>query len=177
MFLQKLNKREKLVLVATVALAVTTSVYGFIVEPVLFRWQRQNEQIEAKLNVYLRNKKLLMSLPAVEAQYAKFPSLVEKNLSEEKEISQVLRTIQGISNVTSCNVVNIKPQPVQRSRSYKWISFDVTVSGNIESIGQFLYKIETSADLLRVKRVSLSAQSGASGGLKGILYIRKLVVL
>lgn len=172
---KNLSERERAILIVTVALAVSAAAYGLVIEPAGTAWNALKNDITSKENTIIKDKELLSRYDALEEEYKKFPTLIEKGESEERETQNALASIETISKESGCHIANVKPRQSKKVGSYREISFEVIAEGDIETISRFMYNLETSKALLRIKRFTITSRSEPSGALKSIFLINKIL--
>jgi len=171
-----LSKREKTLFLAVITVIALAFFFKFIAEPLFAQWKTLNDQIKSKAAYIAKNKRLLSRYKSLEEEYVKFPSLSEGVESEEKEVAKALAAIEGISKLSSCYIQNVKPRASKKIAGYREISFDVTTEGTIVEFSRFLYEIEASKEMLRVKHFTITSKSRGPGNLKGIFLVSKIII-
>lgn len=170
-----ISKREKTLLFISVGVAAAAVFYNVIVEPLVIKWKTVNGQIEAKIILLSKNKGLLSRYKTLEEEYINYPVLLKSGRNEEEELAGALGEIEGISKKTACFIINIKPKASKKFGNYKEISFDVTTEGSIDEISRFMYEIETSEKILRIRQFTITSKSGTSKNLKASFLISKIM--
>jgi len=173
---KNLSRRERFMFVFTTTVAVSAGLFKFVIEPLHGQWKALNAEIKAKSVYIVKNRRLLNKYKSLEEEYIKFPSLSAAVESEEKEVLKALGSIEALYKSCSCNIQNVKPRTSKKIGSYKEISFEVTAEGNIESFSKILYQLETSEEMLRAKRFTITSRMGKGSNLKGIFLISKIIV-
>ena len=177
MKLKNFSGREHLLLALTIFVAVAVVVYGLIIEPLIIYGARLNNQIESKTRRLIEYRRLLSVGGALTEEHAKFPAFITAEKSEEEALSKVLVEMERVSQKSGCYIVNVKPHSANEVGNYKRISFDIIAEGAISDFSRFLYEIETSPDMLRVRHFTLATKPGSPGKLKGTFLITKIIAL
>ena len=173
----KPSKRERTLFLATAIIAIIAILYNFVAEPFVKDWKTLNARIRAKRTLLSKNTRLLTRYQILEEEYVKYPALTEVIESEEEKLAMALGEIEKISKKSSSRILNIKPHIPKKVGNYMEISFDVTAEGAPAEISRFLYEIETSEESLRIRHFTLTARSGASGKLKAVFLISKIIAI
>ena len=177
MFINNLNKRERYLAVATVAVVSTAFLYAFLVAPIYARWRALNEQIQSRVNMLETDFKILVNQKTSEVEYAKLSKRTKIAKSEEQTVAATLDYIENVSRNDSCLIVNIKPAGVTNEGPYKEILVDVSVEANINQLSKFLYDIENPRDaLINIKRFTITTKSTQTDLLKGTFLISKALL-
>ncbi len=170
-----ISNREKILLSITISFVITALFYNLIVEPLISRWRAFNGQIESKKALLNKNKRLLAAYKILEEEYIKYP-VVLGGKNEEEEIARALGEIENVSKKSSCYIVNLKPRASKKIGNYKEISFDVTTEGSIDEFTRFMYEVETSKKMLRIRRFTITSKTGPSAKLKCVFLISKIIL-
>ncbi|MFC1624073.1 hypothetical protein ACFL28_01960 [Candidatus Omnitrophota bacterium] len=176
MRIKNLAKREKGILLLTIALGAGALFYNLIIEPVIVRWRTLDEEIHSRSALLAKDARLLKAYSSLEEKYAKYNDVLESNQDEEEPLTNALGEIESISKKSSCRIVNIKSRASKELDGYREMSFDVIAEGNIDEFLRFLYEIETSKETLRIRRFTITSKSDRSGKLKGIFLISKIII-
>jgi len=153
-----MTKREKLILFITIAVVIFGIVFNFFIAPILKESQRLNSEINittAKLRRYLG---LISKKESIQNKYDKF--ITGKNLSQESKDPFVvaLSLLEDMAKDANIRIVDIRPQTSKNLDLYKEIVVDLRTEGDIESYLKFLYSIENSLTLLKIKKFQLNSK-------------------
>lgn len=172
--LKIINKREKLLLYTTIGIIVFAVAYNFIISPLLTRNIYLNKEITAariKLKKYIW---LLSQREAIENNYTKFAPEGGIPTPDESLLVSTLSRIEALAKNTNINIIDIRPQAVaENSSSYQGFLIDLRAEGSMENYLKFIYDLENSLLLLRIKKLRLSSTPN-SILLEGIFSIQKL---
>jgi Tfp pilus assembly protein PilO len=173
MILSKFSKRERTLVLATVSITIATIAYGFIIEPIIGGFSIVNRQIRSSTLKLEKGYRLLKRADEIKAEYKKYADLIKPLPSDEEEIASMLKAIEAIARGNNIYINNIRPEPVRQNEFYKEFIFELTVEATVERLGKFMYDIQSSGNLLRVRRLTLSASSKRKKGLKAVMEISK----
>lgn len=155
--LKNLNRREKNILAASIAVIIIAVGYKAIVEPILADNDSLNQQItltRLKLRNYLR---LLNQKDVLQAEYAKISNLAGMPKEGEDVSTGVLEEIEELAKKSDVRIIDMRPQ-IQKSPASKENSVELRAEGDMESYLKFIYSIENSMVLLQIKRFQLSSK-------------------
>ena len=139
-------------------------------------WRMFTSQVEAKAAVLSKDLRLLRMYNRLEAEYARYRDFVGTAKNEEEELAVILNEIENISRKSSCHIANVKPRATKKIGNHKEISLAVTVEGTVEKLSKFLYAVEVSSALLKVRHFAITPKSGRKGTLKATLHISKILL-
>jgi hypothetical protein len=151
-----LSKRERYIAVATVAALGLVAVYYGFVSPLLDRKSDLDSKVrEAKLQLDRANRVIDDShrLGPVLAQRLAGP--VKKSASEAE--SQMLKSIGEWAHDARMTAPSIdKPDRGEREKDFAKMTFRASATGTMSQIGNFLWRMNTSAVPVRVGEMTLT---------------------
>lgn len=152
-----LSTREKRIFYLTLGVAAFALCYNFFLSPVAAKFDQLNRQIEltgAKLNKYTR---LLEQKEAIRASYEKYASGLP--IAEGQEKASPLADLENLCRNSGIRILDLRPQGANRSSlGYSEALIDLRAEGSIEGYMNFMYNLENSLALLRVKSFQLSVR-------------------
>lgn len=86
-----------------------------------------------------------------------------------KDYSLIMQEISGFAAAAGIKILSLSPLSVIRSDILQIFPFSLRIEGSYHKIGDFIAKVESSANLLRISKFQLS-QSG-SGGKEEVLGV------
>ncbi len=113
---------------------------------------------------------------SIQGKYGEFSSGIKFSDKQEDALVAVLSELENLAKTANIRIIDIRPQSQQGEVTHKEILVDLKTEGNMESHMKFIYDIENSLLLLRIKRFSLSAKAD-TGALEGRFSILKLYIL
>jgi len=173
MILSKFSRRERILVISTVTVTVATLAYGFIIDPIIDTYSGLNRQIASSTLKLEKGYRLLKRVEEIKAEYAKYAQLIKPSQTDEEEIASMLTAIEVLARGNNIYIRNIRPEPIKENEFYKEFIFELTAEAGIERLGKFIYDIQSSGNLLRVKRLTLSASSKGADNLRVVLEISK----
>lgn len=146
--------REKNIFYLTAAVFGFALVFNFLFVPVAARFDRLNQQINlssAKLEKY--------SWLLAQKEY------LQQAGSQEQALASPLEALEGLAKGAGITIVDLRPgagaASVSRS-GYRESLIDLRTEGAIEGYISFIYNLENSPSLLRVKSFQLSSRSNTA---------------
>ena len=170
-----LSKREKAIFSLTVGVIIFSIIFNFLISPALKKAESLNKEIRVsrlKLKKYVQ---LLSQKEYIESKYNKVASGLNL-LGPDKDTSvttlSVLETIAKDANIL---IIDIRPQGNRNIDLYKETVVDLRTEGSIEGYLKFIYNIENSLSLLKIRKFQLSAKPNAPT-LEGSFSISQLIL-
>lgn len=177
MFLLKLKKREKYILYFAVLVIGFLFFDRIIIRPVLTELNNLNRKISVKEKQLRRSLKLLSQKEEISSLYSEYTDPIKQKLSDEEEIAQLLSRIEEVAKETNVVLVRIKPSQTKKEEFYKKFLMKVEAEATISRLIDFVYKLEKSSQLIRVKDFRVTPQKRGSSLLKIEMSISKILVL
>lgn len=168
-----LNKREKIILFVTLGVISLSAAYNFIFEPVLNRYSTLNQEIDgvkAKIKKYLL---LLSQKEDIQKKYDKLSSPAFSQGQEKGGLVGILAEIESLAHSSGINILDIRPQTPRSGLTFKEALIELRTEGAMESYLKFIYDIENSLLLLRIKEFQLNSKPN-SQLLEATFFISKL---
>lgn len=175
--INNLSKREKSLAIITVSVVVAALFYAFLIIPLHQSWKDLNSQIRSKIDALDAGFRILANQKQLNEEHIKISKYAKFTKSDEEAIADAMAYIETVSRNDSCLITNIKPLGINKTDNVREILIDISTEANINQLSKFLYDIESSKDnLIKIKRLSISAKSGETDTLKGILLLSKILL-
>lgn len=177
MSFSNMAKKEKIGLVAAALIVGLTLLDRLIVDPINKRIQqieREIRQDEKQLSLGLRN---LSQKDTILSEYDKYSQYFKSFGSEEETTAAMLSEIETLAKKSNMNLSDLKPQTSKDKGFYREYSVDVEAEGAMDSLVSFLYKLNSSPQLLRAEKLRFNSRSKEPSVIKAsILIIRAVSV-
>lgn len=169
-----LTKREKLILYITVCVIGLSVAFNLFIAPILKEDDSLNKEINitrAKLRKYIS---LLSQKESIQNAYNKFFATFKMPAPQENTVVAALSELENLAKAAGINIIDIKPQmPKSLALHYREVLVDLKTEGSIGGYLKFIYTIEKSLSLLRIKRFQLNPKPNTQS-LEGNLLISQL---
>lgn len=159
-----LNKREKLILYTTAGVIIFAVIFNFLIAPLLNRNDNLNREVslkKAKLKKYLW---LVSQKDTIKAKYGKFAPITGSVGQQEDALVGALSELEKLARNADIRIVDLRPQTREAkggADSYKEVFIDLRTEGTMEGYIKFIYNLENSLSLLRIKKFQLTAKPNA----------------
>jgi len=157
--LRVLSKREKLILFAVLGLLIFSIIFNFVIEPFLVKNENLNQEINAAKRKLRKYVYLLSQKDYIQSKYSKFSQNLKRPEEGRDIFVNALTAIEGIANVSNIRIIDIRPQNQKSQEADKEILIELKTEGRTEGYLQFLYNIENSLSLLRIKKFQLNSKA------------------
>ena len=153
-----ISKREKNIFYATLLVILFSVLFSFLISPLLKRSDMLNKEIQL---ARLRLKKYLLLLrqeEEIKGRYEQFAARQHLSLEDQDPVVSALTVLENLAKEANIRIIDIRPQTARPLELYKEIVIDVRTEGSMDGYLRFLYNIENSLTLLRIKRFQLNAK-------------------
>lgn len=165
-----LSPREKLIAYISAAAIFLGTVNSFIIEPVVARNTMLNNEIKLARLKLKKYSMLLKKEEYIKNRYSKFNLNLPVSGRQEDRLVNVLSELEKIAQNSAIQIVDMRPQTSEGAGKYKEIMVDLKAEAAMEAYTKFIYDIENSQLILRVKKLQLNAKTNSST-LEGIFSI------
>jgi len=147
------TKREKLISYLTAAVIVFGILFNFFIAPFLSKNDALNKEINLtrqKLKKYLW---LLSQSEEINNKAKDFPSSI-KAVNQQGEASvAILAELEELAKDANIRIIELRPAAAGKTL------IDLRAEGNTEGYLKFIYSLENSLSLFKIKKFQLSAKS------------------
>ena len=168
-----LKKREKVILYLTIGIIFFSIAFNFIIAPVLSKYDTFNKEInlnKIRLKKYLT---LLSQKDEIQNKYGRFSSNLELATGTKDTFVVAMATLENLAKGASVRIIDIRPQAAAKGGA---VIIELRTEGKIEGYTKFIYDLETSLLLLKVKRLQLTAKPNMAL-LEGVFTVSQPAIL
>jgi NhaP-type Na+/H+ or K+/H+ antiporter len=170
-----LTKREKIILYITIGVIIFSIIFNFLILPVLTKIGLLNKEINLTQTRLKKYTQLLSQKDYIQSKYNKFISRVGVSGRRQDTLVDALSELENLAKEANIRIIDIRPQTPGNINLYKEIIIDLRTEGTMEGYLKFIYNIENSLLLLRIKRFQLNAKP-ATEALEGSFSISQISV-
>ena len=174
MKLRPLSKRERTILYLTLAIFVATVLYNVLLTPLLSRLYDINSEIDAKISLLRRHSRLIGKGEDILSIYESYKQVLQTSVGLEEIETVFYKEIKSFAVNSRLSLERIRPQPVQDKKGYKEVFLEVELVGNLDSIFEFINRVENSASFMRIASIRISPQTAASRQLRCRIVLAKV---
>lgn len=157
-FLSRLSKKEKRLFYITVTIVVCVFFANLVFNPVMNKLESFNGKISLEEKKLEKSMYILSQEAAISSEYKKFAQSIKQEQSDEEAIASLLSGIEKMAGSVSVFILDMKPNPVEKSEFYKKYSVKIEAEAKISNLTDFIYQLENSPKLLRVSDFRLTPQ-------------------
>jgi general secretion pathway protein M len=169
--LKKLTKREKYAIYALSGAAVLFILIQFIIFPSIDKRKRLKRTLQVKENILSEMTNLKSDYDAVEKRTS-LAKVSFENREKGFTLFSFLDRLTGKARIKEY-VTYMKPSTtVQKNNSYKISQVEMKFSGlTLEQLTTYLHMVETSNNMVYVKRLSISKTGKQEGFVDAVLQV------
>lgn len=147
--------REKKLIILAVLTALGALVYTLIIEPVATHLIALEKQATHRAADLAHKARLVMDYREILSEYNRLRASVGEKKGPGEEMAGVLIQIDEIARHNALDVTSLKPQNLQKMTGYREALVEVSIGSTISQLAHFLYDIEGTPALMRVRRFNL----------------------
>ena len=152
----KFSNREKTILYAAVAFVLVMIVDRLILNPVLFKLQFLDAEIELKSAQIQADLHVLAQEARIAEATKRYAKYSIKDLSVGEITTLLLKEIGDLTNKASVYLINIKPAGIKGEDLYKKYYVDLSCEAKMDQIIEFMHSIESSNSLLKIEKYNIN---------------------
>lgn len=172
-----ISMREKKLAFTTLALVSLSIGYIFILEPLSKKYVGLNQEIHTKQIRLAKSERLVKEKDVITRGYKKYSQLLTTSGSEEEEMAVVLSEIEKTGKAAGIYMSDVKPQRVKEMDFYRELLVEIKFQATMQTLAQFIYNLENSGSLLKVKRLQINIKGGGAASIEGNLQISRIFLL
>jgi len=171
-----LSKRERHILYIVIVVITAAFFDRVVLRQIMNRLNKLNREILT----YQRRLQHFLYVSSQEKEIIKeherYTQHVKQSYSDGEEKSQLLSEIEKLARKSSVFLADIKPGSVTKFGSYKEYTVEIETESEISSLVDFIYQLERSPRLLRVKSFRITPKKKDSATLKAWMTVTVAVV-
>ena len=168
---KKLTKREKYAIYALSGAILLFILFQFIVFPSIDKRKRLKRTLQIKEDILLEMKTLKSDYDAIE----KRTSLAKVRFENREKGFTLFSFLDGLTGKARIKeyVTYMKPSTtVQKNNSYKISQVEMKFKGlTLQQLTNYLYMVETSKNMVNIKRLSISKTGKQEGFIDAVLQV------
>ena len=156
----KIENRQKLLLILTIAVVALYVGDLLVFEPLGKWWKSRSDTIVTLRNQVKEGKFMLLREPSIRRQWGEMSAKTLPNNTSLAE-QQVLKSFDNWSQESGATVTGITPQWKIDSTNYMTLNCRVEASGDLGTLSRFVYDIEQNTMAMKLDSVEFSTHDNA----------------
>ncbi len=173
----RLSKREKYIVYISITIIVAVFFDRAVLHPLANRIKKLNREILLQEKRLERSLYILSQENLVVSEHKKYTQHVKQSRSDEEEKSELLSEIEKLARKSSVFLRDIKLDLTEKIGPYKQYTVAIEIESKIDYLVDFIYQVENSPRLLRVKNFYLTPKKKKSSVLKAQVTITELLIV
>jgi DNA-directed RNA polymerase subunit F len=175
-FFSHLSKRERLILYVALGFISLTILDRLIIYPVLSKMKSLNEEIQEEKTRIKRDLHILAQRDRITKESQRYTRYSTQGLSIEEVTTLLLKEIGELAEKTSVYLIDIKPTGTKEEVVYRKYFVTLSCEAQMQQIIDFMYKIESSNNLLKIEKYNISQKSEESSIARCSMTISKTAI-
>lgn len=174
---QKLSKREKNILIVTIAVFTALGVDFSCVSPL----RRNNEDLAKKISVHEKkvahNIHTIEQSPAVDEEFSRLQNIIEMSKGNDEQVSaSMLDEIGQFARSKNIYVIEKKPQSSDQKQNYKEYRVRVQMEGTLQDLLSFFAELVRTKKLYFVDSLRIVAHPEDINKIKATATLSRLIL-
>ncbi len=157
-----LSPRERLVFNFSAAVIFLMLLDRLIISPISSQIEALNKETEQEEATIKKNLRLLAQKDKIVAQSAKFESYLNSSLSQDEEVTAMLKEIEDLANKNSVYLLDLKPGDIKQSGPTKKYMINLSLEAQMDQLAVFMYGVESSDRLFTIEKYQIEPKSRES---------------
>lgn len=177
MHIPKLSKKERIGAGLAFAFLTLAFLDRVVINPFAFELKTVNEEIRILERAISVDLEIFKEKDQVQEQLQKYLTFTEKRHSDEEEMAFILSAIELSAGKAEITLANVKPHPPQQIAFYRRYLADIEATGLTHNLLDFLYRLRSSKQLLRIESLKIVPVKKDEGIVKINALISRVLML
>ena len=162
-FFSRLSKIERRFLYGALLFIFLALLDRAVIAPSISKMEAQDEEIKEKKMVIRKDLKILSLKDVIEEENEKYKDYFSKSiLSEEEEMTSILKEIEKLANDAGVYLVYIRPGDINTDGPFKLFYVNLNCEGEMSKVVEFLYSMEVSSKLFIIDKYVIAPKAVGS---------------
>jgi len=175
-FLNRLSKREKIILAVALVIVGIFLSDRLVIHPLVGIFRSTDQELRDLEADVKKSVRLLSQKNRLQEEFKKYASYSVQAKSAEEEAVALLKTIEGLAGESGVNLVYVKPAAAKRGERLKEYYANLECEAQMEQLIKFFYRVESSTQLLKIKKFTLQPSAEGSTVVRCVVTISRSVV-
>ena len=177
-FLERLSKKEKVILYLAVFIVSILILDRTIVSPIFYKIRLLNKELAQEQSDIKKNLRILSQKDRILAESSKYSSFLgDAKVSDDEQVTLVLKELESLASKSSVYLVDMKPGGIKETGSSRRILVNLNCEAQMEQLVDFMYNMENSNSLISIDKYQLTPKTKESSVAKCSISVYKVVAL
>lgn len=172
----KLSKRERYIFYISAIILTVVFLDRVVVRQIVGKLNRLNSETFLQERKLQKSLYILLREKMIAKEYEEYTKHVKQTYSDEEEKARLLSEIEKLARESSVFVANIKSGLAENAKAYKVYTVEIEIESKIDYIIDFIYQLEKSPRLFRVRDFHLIPKENKSEVLKDRMTITEVLI-
>lgn len=174
---KSLSKRDQFFVAIGIGVVLLVVSDRLVLGPWLNYQKKLKKEIKVLEQKVAGQSSLLSRQASVIVDEEMYKKYIHLGLASEVDIAAFLKEVEGLAAQARVSLQEVRPLATESGEWYREYGLEVHYLATLAEWTRFIYLLETSLSLLTIERVDLGLEKEDSKTLKGVLRIKRLVVL
>ena len=175
--MKKLSRREILILIITLVLAVFFIAYQFVIKPMHEGAVDINERLRAQKELLMKARQMAAQKPLIEARYQNLVNMIGGADSDEAQMPTIISKIEAAARESNVHIANIQPQRSVVQKQARFLAVELEIDGQWLDIVQFLFLLQQQPNFYFINELNLEKYSDMTSSLRGRIVISRMCLV
>jgi hypothetical protein len=139
----------------TAAVVCLAAFIHFVFWPLWGRLKNVNQGNDSRVKILAELVQLAGNAEEIEGQYPAYVPYVQSGLTQEEQEGGFLKGVESLAKASAVQIVKQQPYAVKRGTDYLDIDLQIEIEAQLRDILSFLYSIDHTDNLMRVRQMRL----------------------
>ncbi len=174
--LSKFSKRERYIFYASSVVIMAVFFDRIVIRPMLNKIENLNKQIIIQERKLQKSLKILQREESIVDEHKEYTQNITQAVSDGEEKSRLLSDIESIARKASVKLKDVKVGNTKKAYPYKKFSVELTTESKINFLMDFMYQLESSERLYRVRDFYLNPATDKSEILRAQMTVTETLI-
>jgi Tfp pilus assembly protein PilO len=168
-----LNKREQILLAATIGIVVVVVTWALFL-PLIRTWQRLGADIHQQQRERDGFQAAVARMPQWQADYDQLREQLGQKVEHYEQMSDVLKKIEEVGQAAGVVIQQRRPLAENDRGVYRELPVQCRIEATTDSLVRFLYSLRTGSGFVSVEQLQIVTQGNNSSILRCDILIHAL---
>ncbi len=169
-----LSPRERLIFNLSAAFVLLMILDRTVISPIFSQIETLNKETQQQEATIKKNLRLLAQKDKILAQSSKFESYLNSSLSQDEEVTAMLKEIEDLANKNSVYLIDLKPGDIKQSGATKKYLINLSLEAQMDQLAVFMYGVESSDRLFTIEKYQIEPKSRESSVARCTMIISRV---
>lgn len=176
-FLSKLSEKERRIFNITLIFVVLAISDRLFLGPALDKLRNMETEIAQQENSITRDLRFLSYKERILNESRNLSGYFAAEVKDDDVLNaEFLRTVERLASQSNVNLVKSNPSQSKKQKDYVEYYASLDCTGKLEDVITFMHSINSSKDLLKIVKFTMTPKAGTSSDVNASMMIVKLII-